>query len=709
MSPVHPFTHLRQDELERFLVGNLPAADLERLIKHLEECPECQRAMLAQVPVDPLFAALREALEPEPHSGEVECARMIESLAETPCPGISPAEGRKAVPSSPSTQIPVAETKDDVPSSHPETAGPPGEAPLDTITAAVCSMHASSANDPFFPDFPAMFGRYQVLERLGKGGMGAVYLAHDTTLDRKVALKVCNLRHAKDAQGAERFLREARSAAGLLHEGICRVLDYGVQDGIPFLTMDFINGRPLSGLLEKREPLEPAQAAILVRQVALALEAAHSHGVIHRDLKPSNIMLDGQGAPKVVDFGLARREQDQTLTAKGVAVGTPAYMSPEQVDGLPVDQRTDIYSLGVILYELLTGRRPFYSDTVSQLMYQIVHGELQSPTDHRPGLDPRLAAVCLQALSRSPQDRPATMAVLAAALEPFVTGAVRTPAPPLSTGASQGQSTCTYISNRKEPAVSPVAEEKLAAATTGLFWQRVGRTLGWKGVIAAGLVAAVGIGVLVFFALQKNDSPAVRTPFKGGIDVRILEEGNPERRNVGLKANWALPLQAKDKIRVVAWVNRPAYLYVIWINADGTVDPVYPWKPGHWDQRPDKEQPVQELSLPTDEDGWWEIKEGKPGMESLVMLVRETPLARDINLEKLVAGLPKQRQQNFFAAVWFENGKVVQDEAERGPNFFDVKRTNDPVLRTQLLLREQLGPLSDYSRAVSFANRGKPR
>jgi hypothetical protein len=539
--------------------------------------------------------------------------------------------------------------------------------------------------------------------------MGAVYLAHDTTLDRKVAIKVCRSRQGKEPHGDERFLREARAAAGLLHEGICRVLDFGVLDGIPYLTMDFIDGRPLSNLLKTGHPLEQAQAATFVRQVALALEVAHRHGVIHRDLKPSNIMLDEQGRPNVVDFGLARREQDQTLTAKGFAVGTPAYMSPEQVDGLPVDQRTDIYSLGVILYELLTGRRPFQGTGVSQLMYQIVHGELQPPSDHRPGLDPRLDAVCLKALARSPQDRPATMAELAAALEPFVTEAIRAPAPPLSTGVLQGQSTCTYIATRKEAAVSTVAEEKPAAATTARLREWVGRTLGWRGVIAAGVVAAVGMGVLVFFALQKEESPPVRAPFKGWIDVRILEEGNPERRNVGLKDNWALPLQAKDKIRVVAWVNRPAYLYVIWINADGTVDPVYPWKPGHWDQRPDKEQPVQELSLPTDEGGWWEIKEGKPGMESLVMLVRETPLRRDINLEKLVAGLPKQRQQNFFAAVWFENGKVVQDEAERGPNFFDVKRTNDPVLRTQLLLRQKLGPLSDYSRAVSFANQGKPR
>jgi predicted Ser/Thr protein kinase len=681
-----PAAHPQPEEMQRFLLGDLPEDDIERLARHVEECPACQEALPAAAPADAVVALLRGPLVLEPHSGEPECAETIETLVHRLGPGISTRDrGDVAL----STAAPVGE---------PEV--------LDTPTGADAGPQPAVPDDYFGP-LPCPFGRYQILERLGKGGMGAVYLALDTTLERKVALKVGRLRRADARQAGERFLREARAAAGLQHEGICRVLDYGVQGGIHFLTMEYIQGRPLTSLVEAGQPLEPARAAGLVHRVALALAAAHRQGVVHRDLKPANIMLDERDQPRVVDFGLARREQDAALTRPGTLLGTPAYMSPEQVEGTPTDARTDIYGLGVILYELLTGRRPFSGVAVSQLMYQIVHGDLQPPSAHRPGLDATLEAACLKAMSRSPQDRFATMDELGAALQAFL--------------ASSSAATQSYV---------PTGEAKARVAPRPL-WPRIKAAVSrnrWAAALT--VLAIIGLGTLGYFAFVAQRAPAEREPggkaesspagihgqkptlqsaFKGWIDVRVWEEGNPDRRGLRLNQADALPLRAKDKIRLEAKLNRPAYLYVFWIDAEGRAQPVYPWKPGHWETRPEKEEPVSALDLPPDPGDGWEMEKGTAGMETLVMLVRETPLSQtqEKELHSLLAGLSEQSMQNAGAAVWFENGEVVHDEADRGPNLFNAKKIDDPVVQTQRLLRKKLAPLCDYCRAVSFANRGK--
>src|SRR5262249_15635325 len=212
------------------------------------------------------------------------------------------------------------------------------------------------------PPVPEQFGRYRILKLLGGGAMGRVYLAHDTQLDRRVALKIPYIRPDDGPEILTRFYREARSAATLRHPHICPVYDVGESDGTPYLTMAFIDGPTLGEVLRRQGPMKQADAARMVHKLAGALEEAHAHGVIHRDLKPSNVMIDKRGEPVVMDFGLAlRTDQDARLTSPGSVLGTPAYMPPEQVKG---DLKTmgpgcDIYSLGVILYELLTGHLPF--------------------------------------------------------------------------------------------------------------------------------------------------------------------------------------------------------------------------------------------------------------------------------------------------------------------------------------------------------------
>jgi serine/threonine protein kinase len=289
---------------------------------------------------------------------------------------------------------------------------------------------------------PRRFGRYRILEEIGRGAMGTVYLARDTQLRRQVALKVPHARADDGAQSPgpralDRFYREAHAAAVVRHPNICPVHDVGRIGGIPFLTMGYIRGTPLSRVL-RRDAFFPARrAAILVRKVALAMQAAHDKGVVHRDLKPSNVMICEDGEPMVMDFGLAwrldHRDGDERLTRLGLVLGTPAYMSPEQLSGRveALGPRCDVYSLGVILYELLTGRCPFEGPE-AVVLGQILYQEPEPPSARRPALNPRLEGICLRAMAKREQARYVTMADLASDLTEFLRETRPSPRPTIS-------------------------------------------------------------------------------------------------------------------------------------------------------------------------------------------------------------------------------------------------------------------------------------
>jgi serine/threonine protein kinase len=278
---------------------------------------------------------------------------------------------------------------------------------------------------------PEQFGRYRILQCLGKGGMGTVYLAHDTSLDRRVALKVPHWTTENSPQALARFLQEARAASALRHANICPVYDVGEAGGVPYLTMAYIEGRPLSEVARSDGPAPQQQAAALVRTLALALEEAHQCGILHRDLKPSNVMITPRGEPVIMDFGLARRvnQAGARLTHSGMLLGTPAYMAPEQVTGErgAVGPQADVYSLGVILYELLTGRLPF-DGPLAVVLARVLTAEPAPPSAHRPDLDPALEAIWRQATAKKPADRFATMGQFAAALEAYLRGETPSPA-----------------------------------------------------------------------------------------------------------------------------------------------------------------------------------------------------------------------------------------------------------------------------------------
>lgn len=209
----------------------------------------------------------------------------------------------------------------------------------------------------------ALGTRYEIIRLLGQGGMGAVYLAHDRELDRKVALKVIRPDLAANPEILKRFKQELILARQITHRNVIRIFDLAQAEGIKFITMEYVEGEDLQSLLRHKKKLEPAEAANIMAQVCRALEAAHGEGVIHRDLKPQNIMLDKTGRAYVMDFGIARSMAASTMTQTGALIGTPDYMSPEQAKGLPLDARSDLFTVGIIFYEILTGRAPFDADT----------------------------------------------------------------------------------------------------------------------------------------------------------------------------------------------------------------------------------------------------------------------------------------------------------------------------------------------------------
>jgi hypothetical protein len=301
-------------------------------------------------------------------------------------------------------------------------ASPPTVAPEAALPAASPPTELTPSSPGSLPE---QFGRYRILRRLGQGGMGSVFLAHDTQLDRQVALKVPQLAASPESEVVQRFLREARAVATLEHPNVCPVYDVGCIDGVPYLTLAYLDGQPLSERLRESGPLPQREAAALVRDLALALAYVHRQGVVHRDLKPSNVMLNSQGRPIVVDFGLAVRlnRADPRLTVSGALVGTPAYLAPEQVEGRreTVGPACDVYALGVILYELLTGRLPF-TGWLEEILVQVARDEPPPPRAHRSDLDVALEAICLRAMAKKIDARYASMDELATALTAYLDG-----------------------------------------------------------------------------------------------------------------------------------------------------------------------------------------------------------------------------------------------------------------------------------------------
>jgi serine/threonine-protein kinase len=282
-------------------------------------------------------------------------------------------------------------------------------------------------------DVQVYSGRYELRRHVARGGMAEVYLAHDRLLDRPVALKVLFPELSVDRSFVERFRREAQAAANLSHPNIVSVYDWGEEDNTYYIVMEYVDGRPLSNILRSEGTLLPDRAAGICADVAAALAFAHRNGVIHRDVKPGNVLITADGTVKVTDFGIARAANtEENLTQTGAVMGTATYFSPEQAQGASVDARSDIYSLGVVLYELVTGRPPFSGDNPVTIAYKHVREDPVPPRSRNPGVPVAFENIIMQAMAKDPDDRYQTAEELRADLLRFRQGGHVMAAPPLA-------------------------------------------------------------------------------------------------------------------------------------------------------------------------------------------------------------------------------------------------------------------------------------
>jgi len=343
-------------------------------------------------------------------------------------------------------------------------------------------------------------GKYEVTRVLGEGGMGVVYEARHVDLARSVAVKVLRPDALRDAQAVGRFRREARVAASLKSDHVARILDFGtLDDGAPFMVMEHLVGKDLDAELHDRGALPVAEAASILVEACDAIREAHALGVVHRDLKPGNIFLATEGdrrVAKVLDFGISKlvAEENVRMTQTQSAFGTPLYMSPEHIRSAKnVDHRTDIWSLGIILYEIVTGRVPFEAETATAVAVAIAIEPLVPASHYRPGLPPQLDAVLGRALEKDPTRRYQSVDAFAADLASLTsfTGAVALPSP--------------------HPHASA---ETSAALTTQGGPQKRGSLAYW----ALGLGAAVAIGAVVGFVAYRGMSPSVSSQVGDGAD-----------------------------------------------------------------------------------------------------------------------------------------------------------------------------------------------
>ncbi len=267
--------------------------------------------------------------------------------------------------------------------------------------------------------------RYELGRRIGRGGMAEVFVARDRLLDRPVAVKVLFPEHAKDPLFVERFRREAMSAAGLNHPNIVGVYDWGQVNNTYYIAMEYVQGRTLAEILQSNGRLSVLQACDIAVEVASALASAHQHGVVHRDIKPANILVGSTGQVKVADFGIARAvgaAVEQNLTQTGAVMGTATYFSPEQAQGSQPDPRSDLYSLGVVMYEMIAGEPPFVGDNAIAVAYKQVHDQPMALRVKEPDVSPAFNAVVMKCLEKDPMRRYATAAELADDIRRFIDG-----------------------------------------------------------------------------------------------------------------------------------------------------------------------------------------------------------------------------------------------------------------------------------------------
>lgn len=529
---------------------------------------------------------------------------------------------------------------------------------------------------------PEWIGRYRVEKVLGSGRFGCVYLAYDEKLKRPVAIKVPHPHLVPSSAEAQPYLAEAQKVAGLDHPHLVPVYDVGSSSEFPlYIVSKPVEGENLSQRLE-RGSLSFEESAQVIADLAEALHVAHQNGLVHRDVKPANVLIDNNGNPLLTDFGLALHEAEQPSRRDEVS-GSPAYMAPEQTEGKShyLDGRTDVWALGVMLYEMLTGRRPFRESTVSELFEEIRHREPKPPRMINPEIPPRLEEITLRCLRKSVAERYRTAADLAEDLRAWQTGADRPRKPWLVAGGALllvvlglvGLFGRTWWANEKQLALQPTNHETRSPSIA-------------------------------------NATAPRRQPLSGSLDVRIWNPEVPGRRGLSLRDGDALPLRNGDQLRIEGQTNQPAYLYLIWVGSDGKAQPLVPWQPGTWKLLREKEEPTQRIASPPVADQGWRLT-GGPGMESVFLLGRDKPLSPAVSalLQDTLEQLPAFPAKTPQDLVWLSGQEVIAVAGSRGGlralELSDSEDIDDPLLKAQALVQEKLKPHFPWIQAVTFASR----
>jgi eukaryotic-like serine/threonine-protein kinase len=357
-------------------------------------------------------------------------------------------------------------------------------------------------------------GRYRIVRKLGTGGMANVYLAEDEVLGRRVAIKILNDRHAGDDQFVERFRREAKNAASLSHPNIVSIYDRGEAEGTYYIAMEYLDGRSLKELIVARGPAPVNVAIDYARQILAAIRFAHRHGIVHRDIKPHNVLVDGEGRLKVTDFGIARAGTSQ-MTEAGSIIGTAQYLSPEQAKGAPVDQTSDLYSVGVVLYELLTGVVPFSGDTPVEIAMKHLSSAPEAPSAKRAEIPRDLDMIVLRALAKDPADRYQTAEEMDADLARVARGAAVSPAT---------EEAATAIISRPPPtAVTAVTASVPYAPPPAYYdYDEPRRRAIWPWIVAALFVVAAIIGGYFLYNQIQNQLANSKVAVENYVGLREI-------------------------------------------------------------------------------------------------------------------------------------------------------------------------------------------
>jgi WD40 repeat protein len=515
--------------LQELALGRMRPAEVEILARHCEQCPRCVQVLQFLRAEDTLTEAMAAQSTAQAPCCDAAVDSLIERLERLPLPV--------------SVEVPMAATL-------VGGATPSGDAAAGAFVENIPAKDIALA-PPQAPDEIGRLGGYRVLKMLGAGGMGVVYQAEDVQLQRAIALKVMKADVSRNPVNRERFLREARAAAKLRSDHVVNIYQVSEERQIVYLAMEFLEGISLHDLLKKGPKPTLAQAARIGRQIAQGLADAHSCGLIHRDIKPGNIWLDSryQGRVKLLDFGLARGETEEVhLTQSGAIVGTPAFMAPEQARGENVDPRCDLFSLGVVLYLLTTGRLPFRGDNPMTILTSLVLDAPTPPREIDPMIPPRMAALIERLLAKDRKQRPATAKAVADELASIEREAAQ-PGP-------------------EERTLRIEAAESLSTRPMQPVRSRL--RLGW--LVAASLLLLLGGVVAAIVVIirdkQGKEITRVNVPAGGSVEVKDGDQGKaeskvpsaPPKEEVRRAAAPLPPLLPGEPLSPLALVSRPAKL-----------------------------------------------------------------------------------------------------------------------------------------------------